>query len=407
MAQKTILSAIAGGTVTAPRGFLAGATHIGLKAGAKDSPDLGILYSQVPCTAAGVFTSSKIKAAPVILCQRHISDGKAQAIVVNAGCANACTGERGLDDAAEMAALAARKLGIAPQEALVASTGLIGASLPMEPIRAGIEAISPSGEGGHELARAILTTDTSHKQIAVAVELDGSRFTVAGIAKGAGMIHPNLATLLCFLTTDAAVDAGFLSLALQRAVGDSFNMITIDGDTSPNDTVLILANGLAGNEMIAEGALDAEAFQAALGQVCTYLARCIARDGEGATKLIEVSVEGGLTSADARVAARTIASSPLVKAAVHGSDPNWGRIVAALGRSGAEVATSKVDLYLNDVCLMKAGCPLPVDGGLLRAAMEGTEIAIRVCLNLGQGMATAWGCDLSEEYVTINSAYTT
>jgi glutamate N-acetyltransferase/amino-acid N-acetyltransferase len=409
VAQRTkpTLSSIAEGTVTSPRGFLAGATYAGLKPKAEDSLDLGILYSQVPCTAAGVFTSGKIKAAPVIVCQRHVSDGKAQAIVVNAGCANACTGQQGLDDAAEMAALAAEKLGIAPQQVLVASTGLIGASLPMESIRTGIQAISLSGEGGHGLSTAILTTDTSRKQIAVAVELAGSRFTVAGVAKGAGMIHPNLATLLCFLTTDAAVDAGFLSPALRKAADDSFNMITIDGDTSPNDTVLILANGLAGNEVITEGAPDAEAFQAALGQVCAYLARCIARDGEGATKLIEVSVEGGLTPADARVAARTIASSPLVKAAVHGSDPNWGRIIAALGRSGAEVATSKIGLYLNDVCLMKAGCPLSVDGGLLRVAMEGTEIAIRVCLNLGQGMATAWGCDLSEEYVSINSAYTT
>jgi glutamate N-acetyltransferase/amino-acid N-acetyltransferase len=404
---KPTLSSITAGCVTTPRGFLAGATYIGLKAKAEDGLDLGILYSQVPCTTAGVFTSSKIKAAPVIVCQRHVSDGKAQALVVNSGCANACTGEQGLDDAAEMATLAAEKLGIAPQEVLVASTGLIGTSLPMRRVRAGIGVISLSEEGGHELSRAILTTDTSHKQIAVAVELAGSRFTVAGIAKGAGMIHPNLATLLCFLTTDAAVDAGFLSPVLQKAADDSFNMITIDGDTSPNDTVLILANGLAGNEVITEGAPDAEAFRAALGQVCAYLARCIARDGEGATKLIEVSVEGGLTAADARIAARTIASSPLVKAAVHGSDPNWGRMIAALGRSGAEVATSKIDLHLNDVCLMKAGCPLSVDGGLLRAAMEGTEIAIRVCLNLGQGMATAWGCDLSEEYVTINSAYTT
>jgi glutamate N-acetyltransferase/amino-acid N-acetyltransferase len=229
--------------------------------------------------------------------------------------------------------------------------------------------------------------------------------TIGGIAKGSGMIHPNLGTLLCFLATDAAVDADFLVKALRAAVGVSFNMVTIDGDTSPNDMVLMLANGMAGS--IREGTGEAEAFQAALTEVCTCLARRIAGDGEGATRLIEVTVDGALTLADARVAARTIAGSPLVKAAVHGCDPNWGRIVAALGRSGADVDESRIDLFLDNIRLVEGGTPHSFNEGDVRAAMRGAEVPIRVCLNLGDYAATAWGCDLSAEYVTINSEYTT
>ncbi|TET39284.1 MAG: bifunctional glutamate N-acetyltransferase/amino-acid acetyltransferase ArgJ [Dehalococcoidia bacterium] len=394
---------IPGGTITSAKGFLGGATYAGLKT--KGSLDLGILYSEVPCVAVGLFTTNRIKAAPVLLCQKHLVNRRAQAIVVNAGCANACTGERGLEDAAAMAKLAAGRLGIAPQDVLVASTGVIGERLATGLIAENIEKVALSKEGGHELSQAILTTDTYTKEIAVAVE--GGKFIIGGIAKGAGMIHPNLATLLCFLATDAAIDAHFLEQALRKEVDISFNMITIDGETSPNDTVLILANGLAGNEIISEGTREAEAFQAALEEVCTYLAKCIAGDGEGATKLIEVTVEGALSLADARVAARTVASSPLVKAAIHGNDPNWGRIIAALGRSGAEIEGSKIDLFLNNICLMEEGCPYTFDRDEVRAAMMGSEVPIRVCLNLGSFAATAWGCDLTEEYVTINSEYTT
>jgi len=221
------------------------------------------------------------------------------------------------------------------------------------------------------------------------------------------MIHPNLGTLLCFLATDAAVDARFLEKALREAVDLSFNMVTIDGDTSPNDTVLILANGMAGNEIINEGTREAEAFRQALTEVCTYLARRIAGDGEGATKLIEVTVEGALTVADARAAARTIAGSPLLKAAVHGCDPNWGRIIAALGRSGAEIDASRIDLFLNNMCLMAEGSPRSFDRDGAKAVMAQDEVPIRVCLNVGDGIATAWGCDLTAEYVAINSEYTT
>ncbi len=395
------MKTLPGGTVTSPKGFLAGATRAGLKTG--NVLDLGILYSEVSCVAAGLFTTNRIKAAPVLWCQKHIAAGKSQAIVANAGCANACIGEQGLEDAAEMARLAARRLGIEPQDVLVASTGVIGERLPIDLIGTGIEKVALSQEGGHELAQAILTTDTCTKEVAVAA--DDGEFTIGGIAKGSGMIHPNMATLLCFLATDAAIDAHFLEKALREAVDASFNMVTVDGDTSPNDTVLILANGMAGS--INEGTGDAEDFQAVLTEVCTYLARRIASDGEGATRLIEVTVDGALTVADARLAARTIAGSPLVKTAVHGCDPNWGRIVAALGYSGAEIDGARIDLFLNNIRLVAGGSPHPFDEEEVRVVMGGAEVPIRVCLNLGDCAATAWGCDLSAEYVTINSEYTT
>jgi len=395
------------GTITSPQGFFAGATYAGIKTEGDGLLDLGILCSEVPCVAAGVFTTNKIKAAPVVLCQEKLAEGRAQAIVANSGCANACTGEQGMADSVEMADLTAKKLGISPQQVLVASTGVIGVSLPMESLRTGIEVILLAREGGHQLAEAIMTTDTFPKEIAVNVRLGEKEVTIGGVAKGAGMIYPNLATLLCFLATDAAVDANFAQTALRKAVDDSFNMIAIDIDTSPNDMVLLLASGLAGDEPLEAGMAEAEVFQDALREVCLYLAKCIARDGEGATKFFEVRVEAALTLKDARLAARTIASSPLVKAAIHGSDPNWGRIIAALGRSGAEINPSKIDLYLKDICLFKAGSSTGFDEEEARTVLSDSEVSIRVCLNLGKESATAWGCDLSEEYVTINSAYMT
>jgi glutamate N-acetyltransferase/amino-acid N-acetyltransferase len=294
-----------------------------------------------------------------------------------------------------------------PEDVLVASTGVIGQPLPVELIRAGIGQIVLSRDGGHELSRAMMTTDTVPKEVAVAVKVGDSKFTIGGTAKGSGMIHPNLATLLCFLTTDAAVDIDFLRLSLRKAVDVSFNMVSIDGDTSPNDMVLIMANGLAGNEVIGQYSEQASALQEALDRVCTYLAKCIASDGEGASKLIEVTVSGASSVAEARLAARAVASSPLVKAAVHGSDPNWGRIVAAVGRSGVEVVESKIDLYIGNICLLKAGNQLPFDREKVVAVLRNSEVPITVQLSLGTATATAWGCDLSEEYVTINSQYTT
>jgi glutamate N-acetyltransferase/amino-acid N-acetyltransferase len=308
-------------------------------------------------------------------------------------------------DAEETATLVAGRLSISPADVLVASTGVIGVPLPMEQVRAGIPKITLTSKGGHQLARAMMTTDTFAKETAVFVEAKPDGFTIGGVAKGAGMIHPDMATMLCFLTTDAAVDAGFLQSALQKAVDASFNMISIDGDTSPSDMVVLLANGLARTETIDDR--NGECFQKALDEVCLYLAKCVARDGEGATKLIEVTVGGALTEAEARLAARTIVSSPLVKAAMHGNDPNWGRIVAALGRSGAKVTETRLDVYLNDVCVMKQGRPMPFDKQKVSRSLASKEVSLMVHLHLGRGESTAWGCDLSEEYVTINSVYTT
>jgi len=398
---------ISSGCVTSPQGFHAGATYAGIKKKADDVLDLGILFSEVPCVATALFTTNRIKAAPVVLSQKRLQSGRAAAVVVNSGCANACTGEQGLPDATEMADLAARGIGVSPEDVLVASTGVIGVPLPMKLIREATGQIVLSRDGGHELAKAMMTTDTLPKETAVMTRTGESEFTIGGVAKGSGMIHPELATMLCFLTTDAAVDIDFLRLALRKAVDASFNMISIDGDNSPNDMVLIMANGLAGNGMITQDSEQAEAFQQALDQVCVHLAKCIARDGEGASKLIEVTVGGAPDVFSARLAARTIVSSPLVKAAVHGCDPNWGRIVAAVGRSGVQVVESKIDLHIGNICLVRAGEPLPFERQEVIAILDRDEVPISLQLNLGTAAATAWGCDLSEEYVTINSQYTT
>ena len=399
-----MFNVIPSGSVCSALGFLAGAVHAGIKS--EDELDLAILCSEVPCKAAGVFTSNQIKSAPVILSQRHIAKGRAQAVVVNSGCANACMGGQGLADAREMANLGAAKLGISPEEVLVASTGIIGVRLPIDKIRAGIPKIKPTRGGGHDFCRAIMTTDTIPKELAVQVDLKGTKFTIGGVAKGIGMIHPDLATMLCFIATDAVVGTDFLPAALKKAVDCSFNMVSIDGDTSPNDCAFLLANGLAGNEAIDFD--NGGDFQEALTAVCTHLAKSMAQDGEGATKLIEVIAERAEDQAGARQAARTIAGSPLVKATIHGNDPNWGRIVVALGRSGARVREDRLDVYLNDVCVMKQGCPTPFNKEEMKSALSNSDnVLIRLCLNLGDGKATAWGCDLSEEYVRINSAYTT
>jgi len=396
---------IPSGTITSAKGFLAGAIHAGIKT-KKHELDLAILYSEMPCIAVGFFTTNRIKSAPVILSQRRLIKRQAQAIVVNSGCANACLGEQGIADASEMASLTARKLAIRAEDVLVASTGITGIPLPMERIRYGIKETELNEDGGHDFTKAIMTTDTRPKEIAIRVDVEGSKFTIAGVAKGAGMIHPNLATMLCFVATDALINADFLQSSLRDAVDTSFNMISIDGDTSPSDCVFLLANGLAGNKIISFG--NGGAFQEALDEVCTYLAKSIVRDGEGATKLIEVTVEGAIKQAEARQAVRTIVSSPLVKAAIHGNDPNWGRVVAALGRSGIELTEDKLDVYLNDTCVMKQGCSAPFNKEEIKIALSNSDsVIIKVCLNLGEAEATAWGCDLSEEYVTINSAYST
>ncbi len=397
---------IDGGTVTSPEGFFAGATHAGIK---KDgaSLDLGILFSEVPCSAAGLFTQTRITSAPVRLCQERLRESKVVAVVVNSGCANAYTGEQGMADALRMAELTAEGIGVDAQEVLVASTGVTGQLLPMELIEYGISQVILSAEGGHDLARAIMTTDTVPKEAAVSAKGDGVEFTIGGVAKGSGMIHPDMATMFCFLTTDASLAPDFLKTALNEAMAVSLNMITVDGDTSPSDTVVLMANGRVGGKPIKGGSPQADTFQRALNRICIYLAKALARDGEGATRLIEVTVNGAATTAEARAAARRVAGSTLVKTAVYGGDPNWGRIIMALSNSGAELDEEKIDLSIGDIDMLKDGSPLSFSEERVIDALKQDKVPVSINLNLGAGSATAWGCDMSEEYVTINSQYMT
>jgi len=397
---------IKGGTVTSPQGFVAGATHAGVK---KDgaSLDLGILFSETSCVAAGTFTKTRLSSAPVKLDRKRLQNGKASAIVANSGCSNSYTGEQGMADAVEMAAIAARSIGIDTEDVLVASTGVTGQLLPMDLIKSGISRIVLDSDGGHEIARAIMTTDTVPKEAAVSVKTEGGEFTIGGIAKGSGMIHPDMATMFCFLTTDAVVEPDFLKSALQKAVAVSLNRITIDGDTSPSDTVVLMANGKAGGETIKENSPSAGIFQEALVDICIFFAKVLARDGEGANRLIEVIVKGAINDDQAGIAARSVASSTLVKTAVYGGDPNWGRIIMALSNSGVELDESKIDLAIGDVSMLSDSKPLSFSENSVINALKQDEVPITINLNMGNGSAAAWGCDMSEEYVTINSEYMT
>ncbi len=401
--MKTNISEIKQGTVTSAKGFTAGAAEAGIKYAGR--LDLGLLFSEKSCTSAAVFTTNKIKAAPVIVSAEHLHKGGIRAVIVNSGCANACTGETGLKGAREMAGLAAVQLGIKPEQVIVASTGVIGTHLPVDRVKAGLKQLKLTAEGGHQLAQAIMTTDTRPKEIALKVTDSNGTYIIGGIAKGAGMIHPDMATLLSFLATDARVAPQFLQQALKKAVYESFNMITIDGDTSTNDMVSLMANGASGTAEITVS--NGKAFQEALNRVCRFLACSIAADGEGATRLIEVNIEGAVSPAQARKAARTVAGSALVKSAIHGNDPNWGRIVAAIGRSGIHIREASIDVRLQGKAVMNQGKPLPLDKSTAGASLKADKVIIDVSLNVGSGRATAWGCDLSEEYVTINSDYTT
>ena len=401
------INSIEGGTVTTAPGFSAGATYAGLKTFAEDKLDLGLIVSESLCFAAGVFTTSTIKSPTITVNREHLAQSQTRAIIVNAGIANTAVGTQGYKDAQEMTVLAAKKINAQPSEMLVCSTGVIGVELPMSLIRDGIEKIEITENGGHDVARAMMTTDTRPKEVAVSFEIDGKQVHLGGVAKGSGMIHPNMATMLSFITTNAAVEQQFLQDTLREVADSSLNMLTIDGDMSTNDTLLILANGLAGNSPISAGTDAADTFKEALLQACVYLTRELARDGEGASHLITVDVSGARDDNDARQAARTIASSNLVKSAVYGADPNWGRILMALGRSGAAVEESKIDLYVNGVCIMESGSPVPFHRNAVVALMQQPEVSFKLQLNLGLGQATAWGCDLTQEYVIINSAYTT
>ena len=402
------ITAVSGGTVTSPQGFSAGGVYIGLKSRGEDKLDLALLVSDTPCSIGGVFTTSAIRSATVDLDRERVASGQARALIVNAGIANTCVGAQGYKDAEEMTRLAADCLGMVAEDVLVCSTGVIGVELPMSLIRSGVTEIVLDDQGGNQLARAMMTTDTHTKETAVSfMASTGQEITIGGVAKGSGMIHPSMATMLSFATTDAAVDPGFLQMTVKAVADETYNMLTVDGDTSTNDTFLAFANGQAGNPVIDERSPDAESFRNALHQVCNALTRMLARDGEGASHLITVRVDGARDAADARKAAKTIAGSNLVKSAVYGADPNWGRLMMALGRSGAEAQEEHVDLFVNGVCIMEAGTPIPFHRDAVVALMSGEQVDFRVSLNLADGVATAFGCDLTEQYVIINSAYTT
>jgi len=396
------------GGVTAVPGILASGVAAGIKPSGKK--DLALLYSSSPARAAAVFTSNQVKGAPVLVSQEHVKSGVAQAIVASSGCSNVCTGEQGIRDAREMTKVVGDLLRIPARQVLIASTGVIGQPLPMDRIRAAlpklVKALSP--QGGHAAAEAIMTTDTRPKEAAVKVEVNGRPITIGGIAKGVGMIEPHLATMFCFLTTDAAVAPAALRSALKRSVDDSFNRITVDSDQSTSDTVAILANGLAETAPLDAGSRGFRQFTRALGAVTTRLARMLVEDGEGATRLVTVAVRGALSRRDAVVVARSVANSPLVKTAINGQDPNWGRIMMAIGKSPARVEADKIAVAFEDELLVERG--MLRDGAKherIRETMTRPAYTITIDLGLGRGEAHVWTCDLSEEYVRINAKYTT
>lgn len=394
------------GGVTAAKGFLAAGVRCGIK---QQGRDLAVIHSQAECAAAGVFTTNAFKAASVLENIALIESARGRTIVANSGNANACTGERGRRDVARIRELAAGLLGVPAQQVFNASTGIIGVPLPMDRVEEGIRAAvaALSGEGSDDAAAAIMTTDTRAKTTAREIDIDRTPVRMGGICKGAGMICPNMATMLCFVTTDAAIDAEALRGALVSAVEGSFNSLTVDGDMSTNDCVIALANGESGCPPISAGTPEYRLFEQALGSVCADLARAIALDGEGATKLVEVRVSGARSYADAKKAAMAVANSALVKTAVFGQDPNWGRVLCAVGRSGAHVEPERVSLWFGDVKIVQDGEPLGIDQAEARGPMLMKELTIAVDLGVGSATASVLTCDFSYDYVKINAEYHT
>ncbi len=405
--MSAVVELFEGGSVTSPEGYFAGGVYAGLKSPGEGVLDLGILVSARPAAVAGTFSTNKILSPSVTVTKNHITRDTVIGVVANSGCANCAVGEQGFTDAEEMTRLAAQAIGAHTEDMLVASTGMIGVELPMSLIRQSIGGIKLTADGGEAFARSIMTTDTRPKHVAATFEANGQRYTIGGVAKGVGMIHPNMATMLSFITCDAEIDRAYLQSALSDAVNVSFNMIDVDGDQSTNDTVLLFANGAAGGGRIEQGSPDAEAFERALTEVAIYLAKDLVRDGEGAGHIMEVTVDGAISSADAVTAAREISSSNLVKTMVHGRDPNWGRIMMALGKSGVELEESKIDIFINGIHIVHEGKAIPYYESAVISGMAAPEVNFRVSLNIGDYSATAWGSDLTEEYVTFNSAYST
>ena len=400
---------IEGGSITSPKGYLAGACYVGVKSRKSEKPDVTILYSQEPATCAALFTTNKFCAAPVLLGREVLKKGKARAVVINSGNANAATGEQGLANAKKVEVLAEELLGLGEDEVFVSSTGVIGQQLPVEKVLEGVRRIVPNMtvEQGTDAAWAIMTTDLVKKEVAYELELSGGTIRIGAMAKGSGMIHPNMATTLSYVTTDAKVEAAVLQPLLKAAADKSFHMLTVDGDTSTNDSLFLFANGASG--VAIESEADRAAFSALLDDICIDMARRIASDGEGATHLMIVEAKGLPTEQDARLVARSIAGSTLFKAAVFGRDANWGRIMAAAGYSGADVDPTKADCILKsaagEVVVMEAGFGADFSEELAKAVLTEHDITVIVDFHSGDGQATAFGCDLTYDYVKINGDY--
>jgi glutamate N-acetyltransferase/amino-acid N-acetyltransferase len=392
--------------LTAASRFVAAGVGCGVRdAGRRD---LGLLFSELPCETAAVFTRNAVWGAPLVVTREAVENSGIRAVVANSGNANAATGERGIEDAHAMQALGAEALGIEAAEVAVASTGVIGVHLPMGRISFGIRAASGElGESGEGFAESILTTDTRAKEAVARVEMGGRTVTVGGTAKGSGMIHPNMGTMLAFLTTDAAVEKSCLQEALSRVTDRTFNRVTVDGDTSPSDMALLMANGAAGNVPLTLDSPDYPIFAEAVEGVARTLAREIARDGEGATKLVEVAVEGAASEESAAAIARGVVGSNLVKTAVFGEDANWGRVLTAMGYSGETFDPDAVELWFGPIKVYSGGEPVPHEEAEANATLAAGEVKITVRLSAGDASATAWGCDLSYEYVRINGSYRT
>ena len=394
------------GSITLPKGYKAGGMHCGIK---RKRLDLGYIVSEIPAVAAGVYTTNIFQAAPLLVTQDSIAkENKIQAILVNSGNANACTGEQGLLDAYEMQKGFASELSIQDHLVGVTSTGVIGELLPMGKIKTGIKQIlQKEYESEENFKQAILTTDTCIKQIGVQINIDGKTVSIGGAAKGSGMIHPNMATMLGFVTTDANIAHDDLLFALREVTNTTFNMITVDGDTSTNDMVLVMANGLAENNQLTKDHPEWDLFKQGLKIVCESLAKKIARDGEGATKLIEVQVDGAFSLNAARAVGKSIISSNLVKTAIYGTDPNWGRIVTAAGYSGVPIEPNLLKVSLGQYKVFENGLPSPFVEEEVKGYLENENVVIHVELNQGDYSATAWGCDLTYDYVKINASYRT
>lgn len=394
------------GSVCEPKGFVAAGVSCGIKDPKSPKLDLAIIRSESPAVTAGVFTQNKIKAAPVVLSQTYLKNVDAQAIIANSGNANACTGPTGMEDARAMADQAAIAMGLLRREVLVASTGIIGVPLPMKRLAPGIpkaaEALARSRENGLAAAQAIMTSDTVEKEVAATMEIAGAKITIGAIAKGAGMINPNMATMLCFVTTDAAIDKEELARATSLAVEDSFNRITIDGDMSTNDTVLVMANGAAGNRKIRKGKPGSRQFREALTEVMLRMAKKIVADGERVTKLVEVNVAGAANLGDAEKVARAVCNSSLVKSSWNGNDPNWGRVIHAIGYSEAKLHPEMIDIYFGGVCAAKGSLATDVPYRELVKVVSKREFCLCIDLNVGRSGYTMYASDLSPEYVDFN-----